>query len=98
MNLQQIEEQPIKAITLQVYHRYLKVPLMHYFDTVEDFPNPWDELAYQHFANLYLEQIADTGIVGMVRQEHDAEFVYFDAAIRYPAESPENSDPFLKSP
>lgn len=86
MQLSQIEETPIKAVTLQVFHRYLKVPIIVYLDAVEDFSNPWDELTYQYFTNMYLEQIQDNGIVGMVRQEHDDEFVYLDAAVRYPAE------------
>ncbi|GAB6174155.1 hypothetical protein JCM15765_36330 [Paradesulfitobacterium aromaticivorans] len=71
-------------ITLQVYHHRLKVPLKEYLDTVQEFTDPWDERAYQYFANKHLEQENDPGIVGMVRQERDDDYVYLDAAVRYP--------------
>ncbi|MDQ7096829.1 hypothetical protein REC12_24860 [Desulfosporosinus sp. PR] len=70
--------------TLQVYHRYFKIPIESYLNTVADFLDPWEERAYQHFVQNYLETTNDEGIVGMVRQEKDESFVYFDAAVRYP--------------
>lgn len=71
-------------ITLQVYHQRYKVPLREYLDTVQEFSDPWDERAYQYYTIKQLEQVNDHGIVGMVRQEHDHEYVYLDAAVRYP--------------
>ncbi len=79
-----IQEEVQPNVTLQVYHRRLKIPLSGYIETVQDFPDPWDERAYQFFVHKYLEEINDPGIVGMVRQEKDEEFVYLDAAVRYP--------------
>jgi hypothetical protein len=70
--------------TLQIYHRHFKIPIEHYFNTVADFPDPWDERAYQFAVHQYLEKMQDTGLIGMVRQEKDENFVYLDAAIRYP--------------
>jgi len=70
--------------TLQIYHRHFKIPIEHYFNTVADFPDPWDERAYQHVVHQYLVETQDKGIVGMVRQEKDEKYVYLDAAVRYP--------------
>lgn len=70
--------------TLQVYHHHLKIPLETYFNTVSDFLDPWDERAYQFVVHRHLEDINDHGIVGMVRQEKDENYVYLDAAVRYP--------------
>jgi hypothetical protein len=70
--------------TLQVYHRHFKIPVASYLNTVEEFLDPWDERAYQHFVHEYLQKNNDEGIVGMVRQEKDENFVYLDAAVRYP--------------
>lgn len=77
--------------TLQVFHKRLKIPLSVYFHGVAEFTDPWDEQAYQFFAQHYLDETKDPGILGMVRQEHDDHYVYLDAAIRYPTESPWNS-------
>ncbi|WP_407311049.1 hypothetical protein [Desulfosporosinus sp. SB140] len=71
-------------ITLQVYHRYFKIPIESYLNTVAEFLDPWEERAYQHFVHQYLETTKDSGIVGMVRQEKDENYVYLDAAVRYP--------------
>ncbi|MDR3543773.1 MAG: hypothetical protein P4L69_22895 [Desulfosporosinus sp.] len=71
-------------MTLQIYHRYYKIPLERYLNTVTDFLDPWDERAYQSVVQKYLEETKDSGIVGMVRQERDENYVYLDAAIRYP--------------
>ena len=73
-----------KETTLQVYHRRLKIPIESYLKTVAEFVDPWEERAYQHYVHQYLSQNNDEGIVGMVRQETDADFVYLDAAVRYP--------------
>jgi len=70
--------------TLQIYHRYFKIPLETYFHTVSDFLDPWDERAYQHVVHQLLEETNDCGIVGMVRQEKDEQYIYLDAAVRYP--------------
>ncbi|KLU66696.1 hypothetical protein DEAC_c13630 [Desulfosporosinus acididurans] len=70
--------------TLQVYHRYFKIPVEHYLNTVTDFLDPWDERAYQHFVQQYLKTTDDHGIVGMVRQDKDENYIYLDAAVRYP--------------
>jgi hypothetical protein len=70
--------------TLQVYHRHFKIPVESYLNTVEEFLDPWEERAYQHFVLEYLQKNNDDGIVGMVRQERDENFVYLDAAVRYP--------------
>ncbi|HBW37295.1 hypothetical protein [Desulfosporosinus sp. BICA1-9] len=70
--------------TLQVYHHHLKIPIETYFNTVVDFLDPWDERAYQFVVHRHLEKTKDRGIVGMVRQEKDENFVYLDAAVRYP--------------
>jgi len=77
--------------TLQVFHKRLRIPLSVYFNKVGEFTDPWNEKAYQFFVQGYLDEIEDSGIIGMVRQEHDSDYVYLDAAIRYPAESPLNS-------
>ena len=77
--------------TLQVFHEKLKIPLHVYLDTVSQFPNPWDEQAYQYFIQAYLLKAGDSGIVGMVREYHDDNFVHLDAAVRYPIEK--NSSP-----
>ncbi|AET66821.1 hypothetical protein Desor_1154 [Desulfosporosinus orientis DSM 765] len=81
--------------TLQVYHHHLKIPIETYFNTVRDFTNPWDERAYQFVAEQYLEKADNQGIVGMVRQERDENYVYLDAAVRYPTtegQLPPNQD------
>lgn len=70
--------------TLQVFHRHFKIPLETYLNTVADFLDPWDERAYQYVVGQYLEQGKDSGLIGMVRQECDKNYVYLDAAIRYP--------------
>ncbi|BAE84048.1 hypothetical protein [Desulfitobacterium hafniense] len=74
--------------TLQVFHKRLKIPLPVYLDGVAEFTDPWDEQAYQLFVQHYLDEMKDPGILGMVRQEHDDHYVYLDAVIRYPSESP----------
>ena len=73
--------------TLQIYHRNFKIPLETYFNTVSDFLDPWDERAYQYVVQQSLAKTHDRGILGMVRQENDENFVYLDAAIRYPISS-----------
>jgi len=35
----------------------------------------------------YLEETKDSGIVGMVRQEKDENYIYLDAAVRYAVNS-----------
>jgi len=70
--------------TLQVYHHHLKIPIKTYFDTVSNFLDPWDERTYQFVVHRHLEEMNDQGIVGMVRQEKDENYVYLDAAVRYP--------------
>ncbi|MDP4128426.1 MAG: hypothetical protein Q8912_16030 [Bacillota bacterium] len=75
---------PQEETTLQVYHRSLKIPLETYMNTVADFLDPWEERAYQYAVHQYLEEAKDSGIVGMVRQERDENYVYLDAAVRYP--------------
>lgn len=70
--------------TLQIYHRHFKIPLETYFNTVADYLDPWDERAYQHVVHQLLVQSKDNGIVGMVRQDKDENFIYLDAAVRYP--------------
>jgi hypothetical protein len=70
--------------TLQIYHRQFKIPLETYFNTVTDFLDPWDERAYQYVVHRLLEETKDSGIVGMVRQEKDENYIYLDAAVRYP--------------
>jgi len=70
--------------TLQLYHRQFKIPLETYFKSVKDFLDPWEERAYQHVVDQLLEKTNDTGIVGMVRQDKDEDFIYLDATIRYP--------------
>ncbi|EHQ88189.1 hypothetical protein [Desulfosporosinus youngiae] len=70
--------------TLQIYHHHLKIPIETYFNTVADFLDPWDERAYQFVVHQYLKKTKDSGIVGMVRQERDENYVYLDAAVRYP--------------
>ncbi|TGE34320.1 hypothetical protein [Desulfosporosinus sp. Sb-LF] len=72
--------------TLQVYHRHYKIPLETYFNTVAHFLDPWDERAYQFAVHQFLEETKDGGIVGMVRQEKDENYVYLDAAVRYPVQ------------
>jgi len=71
-------------MTLQLYHRQFKIPLVTYFKTVSDFLDPWDERAYQHVVDQLLAETEDSGIVGMVRQEKDETYIYLDAAVRYP--------------
>lgn len=80
--------------TLQVFHRYFKLPLETYLNIVTDFLDPWDEQAYQHAVQQYLAKDNDHGIIGMVRQERDEQYVYLDAAVRYPVVP--NSRPELK--
>jgi hypothetical protein len=70
--------------TLQVYHRHFKIPLKTYINTVADFLDPWEERAYQYVVHQYLAEAKDSGIIGMVRQERDENYVYLDAAVRYP--------------
>ena len=70
--------------TLQLYHRHYKIPLVSYLNTVTDFLDPWNERAYQFAVQQYLEETQDNGLVGMVRQEKDENYVYLDAAVRYP--------------
>lgn len=69
--------------TLQVYHRYFKIPLNEYINSVADFSNPWDERAYQHVVHKLLAEKQDNGLIGMVRQEKDENYIYLDAAVRY---------------
>jgi len=70
--------------TLQIYHQYFKIPLETYLNTVTSFLDPWDEQAYQFVVDRYLADTQDSGIVGMVRQEKDENYIYLDAAVRYP--------------
>lgn len=85
MNIQDsVQEENPLTTTLQVYHRRLKVPLESYLTTVQEFTDPWNERAYQHFIHQYLEELGDPGIIGMVRKEQEGNFLFFDAAIRYP--------------
>jgi hypothetical protein len=79
-----IREEHMPVTTLQIYHRRLQVPLKTYLNCVEEFTDPWNERAYQFFIQQYLAEINDQGIVGMVRQERDQEYIYLDAAVRYP--------------
>ena len=79
-----IEETAPAPATLQVFHRRLKIPLNVYLDTVREFPDPWDERAMQYFVEGYLREQNDPGIVGMVREEKEPDWVYLDAAVRYP--------------
>lgn len=80
-----IQEESLPAITtLQVYHRRLRIPIASYLQSVEEFTDPWNERAYQYFVQNYLNELKDQGIIGMVRQEQDSDYVYLDAAIRYP--------------
>lgn len=69
--------------TLQIYHRSFKIPLETYLNAVSDFLDPWEERAYQYVVQQSLAATHDRGIVGMVRQEKDENYVYLDAAIRY---------------
>ncbi|HZK85179.1 MAG TPA: hypothetical protein VFC58_10980 [Desulfosporosinus sp.] len=69
--------------TLQIYHRQYKIPLETYFNTVIDFFDPWEVRAYQHVVQQLLDEAKDCGIVGMVRQEKDENYIYLDAAVRY---------------
>lgn len=78
------EEHTPPRVTLQVYHRRLRVAVPAYLQSVTEFTDPWEERACQHFIQSYLDEAHDQGIVGMVREEHDTEYVYLDAAIRYP--------------
>lgn len=71
-------------MTLQIYHRHFKIPLDTYFNTVAGFLDPWEERAYQFVVHQYLAEAKDSGIIGMVRQERDENYVYLDAAVRYP--------------
>ena len=73
--------------TLQVYHRHYKIPLNTYLHTVANFLDPWDVRAYQYVVHQYLKETNDFGIIGMVRQRQDDNYVYLDAAVRYPLES-----------
>lgn len=84
MNLQHIVQEQIPTnTTLQVFHRQLAIPKDEYIQVVKDFSDPWDERAYQYFIIQYLQELSDPGMVGMVRQQQDDEFIYLDAAIRY---------------
>lgn len=83
-NFDSIEVEDTTATTLQVFHKRLRVPISVYLEEMADFPDPWNEIAYQRFVQKYLEEINDPGIVGMVRQKRDEEYVYLDAALRYP--------------
>lgn len=74
----------LQETTLQVFHQHFKIPLETYIHTVAGFLDPWDERAYQHVVNQYLAKAKDKGIVGMVRQKQDENYVYLDAAVRYP--------------
>lgn len=80
-----VESSPVT--TLQIFHKRLKIPMSVYLDQVAQFTDPWNEKTYQWFIQHYLDEIKDPGIVGMVRQECDSDYVYLDAALRYPAES-----------
>jgi hypothetical protein len=82
-----IQEENSPVTTLQVYHRRLRIPITSYLKSVEEFTDPWNERAYQSFIQKYLDEINDQGIVGMVRQDHCEEYVYLDAAIRYPVDN-----------
>lgn len=81
-----IQEETQPVTTLQVYHRRLRIPIESYIETVKEFTDPWNERAYQYFIQKYLEETDDQGIVGMVRQDHDENTIYLDAAIRYPVQ------------
>lgn len=83
-NHDSIQEESLSAVTLQIFHRHLKVPIDSYLNTVQDFTDPWDERAYQYFIHDYLKDLGDPGIIGMVRMEKDEDYLLFDAAIRYP--------------
>ncbi|AHF07287.1 hypothetical protein [Desulfitobacterium metallireducens] len=79
-----VEEENFSSTTLLVFHRHLKVPLESYLSAVQEFTDPWDERAYQYFIHHYLQELGDPGLVGMVRKEQSADFLFFDAAVRYP--------------
>lgn len=79
-----VVEEDLSSTTLQVFHRRLKVPIETYLSTVQEFTDPWDERSYQHFIHHYLQELGDPGIIGMVRKEQEGNYVFFDAAVRYP--------------
>lgn len=83
-NHDSIQEESSSAVTLQIFHRHLKVPIDSYLNTVQDFTDPWDERAYQYFIRDYLKDLGDPGMIGMVRMEKEEDNLLFDAAIRYP--------------
>ncbi|AGA69769.1 hypothetical protein Desdi_2344 [Desulfitobacterium dichloroeliminans LMG P-21439] len=74
-------------MSIIVKHHHLCIPISDYLEQVADFTNPWDERAYQSFIQHHLYETLDEGIVGMVREHRDHEYVYLDAAIRYPLEN-----------
>lgn len=80
----EVEEQAMPTTTLQVYHRRLRIPREIYLETVADFSDPWEERACQFFVQEYLQELNDSGIVGMVRQDITDSFIFLDAAVRYP--------------
>lgn len=80
-----VESSPVT--TLQVFHKRMKIPISIYLNSVSGYTDPWNEKAYQWFVQQYLYETKDPGIVGMVRQECDSDYVYLDAALRYPTES-----------
>lgn len=73
--------------TLQIYHRHFKLPPKTYFNTVANFPDPWDERTYQFVVHRYLTETRDGGILGMARKEKDENHVYLGAAVRYPVKT-----------
>ncbi|MEL1136228.1 hypothetical protein AAC978_13685 [Desulfitobacterium sp. THU1] len=74
-------------MSIIVNHHRLCIPIAIYLEQVADFTNPWDERAYQAYTQHYLDEIHDEGIIGMVRQHRDDQYVYLDAAVRYPVEN-----------
>ncbi|MGE4271687.1 MAG: hypothetical protein AB7E31_02265 [Desulfitobacterium sp.] len=74
-------------MSIIVDHQYLRIPISAYLKQVADFTNPWNERAYQAYIQHFLNEIHDEGIIGMVRQHRDDQYVYLDAAVRYPLEN-----------
>ncbi len=67
------------------YHWVLEVPGRLYENVLKNYPGDiYTEEAVQEFVTQYLRWKGDNGIVGLVGLERKGNWVFIDAAVRYP--------------
>ncbi|QNO13776.1 hypothetical protein HYG86_02870 [Alkalicella caledoniensis] len=69
--------------SFRVTHKQLEVSTEDYFNSLNNFHDPFSQAALQQFVVNYLEEDHDDGLIGLVRYKEDGDNVVIDAAVRY---------------